>query len=84
MRRLADNVVLVAAVALMCIVCWPLFVFQPGVDWVRGRIQKRWPDSYRAQAVSFWIGLLAPAILCVVLTILLSILVAWEVARRSA
>ncbi len=78
MRRLVSNTVLgvqVAAFALVCLAASPLILFKFGVDWVRERIECRWPDSYRARAVSYWFGVLAPFVLCVVLLAVLSVMV---------
>jgi len=74
----------VAVFVVVCLVASPVILFKFGVDWLRERIEARWPDSYRAQAVSFWIGLLAPAILCIVLIVVLVFAAARLRARQSA
>jgi TRAP-type C4-dicarboxylate transport system permease small subunit len=76
-RKYVTNVVLgvqVAAFAMVCIVCSPAILFKFGVDWVQERIETRWPGSEHARAVRFWIGLLAPALLCLVLLIVVIVL----------
>lgn len=77
MRRILANVALgfqVFVFALVCVVCSPAILFKFGVDWVRDGIEARWPDSDRARAVSFWVGLLAPLVLSAVLLLLVVIL----------
>jgi hypothetical protein len=77
LRRLVTNTVLgvqIAAFALVCVMASPMILFKFGVDWVRDRIEARWPDSERARAVSFWIGLLAPLVFCVVMLVVLIVL----------
>jgi hypothetical protein len=74
-RRLVSHVVLgveIAVFALVCLVASPMILFKFTFDQLRDRIEARWPDSYRAQVVSFWIGLLAPVILFIVLGALLA------------
>ena len=78
MRRLVANTVLgfqVAAFAAVCLLGSPMILFKFGVDEVRRRIESRWPNSDRVRAISFWIGLLAPFVMCVVLAAALGIAV---------
>ncbi len=60
-----------AAFAVHCLVASPFILYMFGVSALRDRIEARWPDSDRAHAVSFWLGLLAPVVLLVVLTVVL-------------
>lgn len=74
MRRLIDAVgfgLSVAVFAVVCLFASPLILFKFGVDWVRERIESRWPDSERAREISSWIGLLAPVLFVVVLAVTL-------------
>jgi hypothetical protein len=65
-----------AAFAVVCVTCSPIILFHLGVSAVRDRIEERWPDSERARAVSFWLGLLAPVVLLVVLVVALGFAIA--------
>ncbi|HEY1191366.1 MAG TPA: hypothetical protein VGE74_27275 [Gemmata sp.] len=51
---------------------------------MRDRIESRWPDSKRAMAVSFWLGLLAPVALLVVVAVVLGFTIAHVRALKSA
>jgi hypothetical protein len=59
MSRVTTGVYLTLC-ALVCLACLPVVLFSLGVSALRDRIEARWPDSDRARAVSFWLGLLAP------------------------
>ncbi len=61
----------VAMFVVVGLVASPVILFKFGVDWLCDRIEARWPDSHRAQIVIFWFRLLAPLVLCIVLTVLL-------------
>lgn len=79
MRRLVAKTVLgaqVAAFAVVCLISLPMILFMFSVNWVRYRIESRWPDNERAQAVSYWFGLLAPVALLVVLAVTLEFAIA--------
>jgi hypothetical protein len=65
-----------AVFVVVCLLASPVILFKFGVDWVREWIEARWPDSRRALVISFWIGLLAPVLLNVVLVVLLLFAVA--------
>jgi hypothetical protein len=54
----------VAAFAVVCVAAAPAILFMAGVGLARESVEARWPDSRRARAASFWIGLLAPVVLC--------------------
>jgi hypothetical protein len=55
--------------AVMCVIGSPIILFHLGIAAVRDWIEARWPGSARARAVSFWLGLLAPVALVIVLLI---------------
>src|SRR4051812_24911845 len=79
MRQWVSKVVFglrVTASALACLAASPMLLFKDGVDWLRDSLEARWPDSQRAEAVSFWIGILSPVILCVSLATLLALVIA--------
>ena len=80
MRKLVANALLgfrIAAFALLCFAALPVLLLKAAGDWASDRIECRWPDSRRALAVSFWIRLLTP----VVLNIILLIALIWLIAR---
>jgi hypothetical protein len=64
------------AFALFCLSASPVILFHFGVWSVREWIEARWPDSEWARAVSFWLGLLAPFVLLLVLAVVLAFAVA--------
>ena len=79
MRRLLARVTTglqVVAFAWLCLVTSPVILLSFGVAAVRHGIEARWPDSDRARAVSFWLGLLAPVVLLVVLAVALGFAIA--------
>lgn len=72
MRRLLTRVATglhMAAFAAFCLATLPVFLFDFGLSAVRDRIEAQWPDSGRARAAGFWLGLLAPLALAVVLAV---------------
>jgi hypothetical protein len=66
----------VTAFGLACLAASPMLLFKAGVDWLRDSLEARWPDRQRAEAISFWIGMLPPVILCVILATLLASVIA--------
>lgn len=87
MRRLLTRVatgLYMAAFAVFCLAASPIILFHFGVSAVRDRIEARWPDSDRARAVSFWLGLLAPVVLLVVLAVALGFAIAHVWALKHA
>jgi uncharacterized metal-binding protein len=85
-RRLAANVVFgfeIMVFAFMCIAGSPIILCKFGVDWLQDRIEARWPNSYRAQAFSFWLGLLAPVVVSIILVVGILFVVIWLRGRRS-
>lgn len=65
-----------AAFTVLCLAGAPIILFHFGVSAVRDRIEARWPESAGARAVSFWLGLLAPVVLLVVVTVVLGFAIA--------
>jgi len=77
-RSLISNIAFgVYAVAFVtaCLACTPFILFKFAVDWVGDRILATWPDSDRARAVRFWVRLLAPVAVNVVMLVILVIMV---------
>ena len=60
-----------AAFAVACLVCLPAILFNFGASAVCHWIETRWPDSDPARAFSFWLRLLAPLALTVVMAVIL-------------
>lgn len=86
MRKLFSNPVFgfrLAVFALTVLAASPIILFKFGVDWLKERVESRWPGNYRAQIVSFWIGLLAPVLLNIILLVVLWLAIAWLRARRN-
>jgi hypothetical protein len=73
-----------AVFAVFCLVASPVVLFHFGVSAVRDWIESRWPDSERARAVSFWLGLLAPIVLLAVLAVALGFAIARVRALKLA
>ncbi len=69
--------VLLVAFGLFCLLAFPGILVQFGVAWVREKIEATWPDSDRARAWSFWIGLLTPSVVLVLLLIVLILGIRW-------
>ena len=70
------SVLSMVAFGVHCLVALPVILFKFAVDFVRDWIERKWPDSERARAVSFWIGLLAPLAMLVALAIALGFAIA--------
>jgi hypothetical protein len=73
-----------AAFAVFCLVASPMILFHFSVSALRDGIEARWPDSKRARAVSFWLGLLAPIALLAVLAVALGFTIARVRALKLA
>lgn len=65
-----------AVFAVLCLAASPLLFFQWGIDWLGDRVVARWPGNARAEAVRFWLRLLAPIVLIAVLLVVLGFAIA--------
>ena len=74
LTRVATGLYMVAF-AVSCLVALPVILFHLGVSAVRDGIEARWPGSDRARAFSFWLGLLAPVALLVVLVVVIEFVI---------
>ena len=88
MRRLISKVAAVIdrtllAVGIVLVLPFLLVTKFP-IDALREWIERRWPDSERARAVSFWIGLLAPFVLILVLLVALGVAIQFTIGTGLA
>lgn len=87
MRQLLTRVATalhMTAFAVFCLAASPVILFHFGVSAMRDRIERRWPDSERARAVGYWLGLLAPVMLLVVIAVALGFAIAHVRALKHA
>lgn len=74
----------IAAFTVICLAMSPVILLNFGIFAVQDWIVTRWPNSERARAVRFWLGLLAPIVLSLVLILAIGFAIAHVRALKKA
>jgi hypothetical protein len=73
-----------AAFAVFLVIVLPEILFRFGLDWIRERIETRWPESDRAKRVSSWIGCLAPVVAWIGLVVVMLLAIRTAAQRAGS